>query len=230
MPSELPLPNTNAPQWVEQDPSSICTTGKPPQVVTGMLLWIMRRHFSEADYIVNEDLKDCIWDSDSTKSQITIEPITKWNGAPTQTLQQRPAIYIKRNAYTNSRIGIGDKYMIGTKGRVDNSASVGHTTVNGSTGYGTLLVGSYTLFCIGQTGAAAEAVGTEAYFELLEFAPLISRDFGFNKFQVMEMGGINKLEESMEHWVIPVTVGCVHAHDWELTVDLPYFKSVSLNT
>jgi len=195
-----------------------------------MLLWLMRRHFADADYIVNEDLKEYVWTPNTTTSQIGIEPITKWNGQPTQALQQRPAIYIKRNAYSNSRIGIGDKYMMGTKGRVDNADDVGHTTVNGSTMYGTLLLGSYTLFCIGQTGAAAEAVGTEAYFELLEFAPLISRDFGFNKFQVMEMGSINKLEESAEHWVIPVTVACAHAHDWELKSDLPYFKSVSLNT
>lgn len=179
MSSELPLPNTNAPQWVEQTPSSICTTGKPPQVITGILLWIMRRHFADTDYITNPDLAENVWSSDVTASKITIEPITKWNGPQTQALQQRPAIYVKRNTFTNTRLGIGNKYMMGTKGRVDNADAVGHTTVNGSTMYGTLLVGSYTLFCLGQTGAAAEAVGTEAYFELLEFGPLISRDFGF---------------------------------------------------
>jgi hypothetical protein len=159
-----------------------------------------------------------------------IEPVTKWPDAPTQALQQRPAVYIKRNTFSTIKVGIGDKYMIGTKGRVDTDEPIGHNTVDGSTMFGTLLGGSYTYFCIGNTGAAAEAVGTEMYFELLEFSPLIRRDFSFNRFQVMEMGGVSKLEESDEHWVVPVTVALAAAHDWGLRAELPYYKATSLST
>jgi hypothetical protein len=62
----------------------------------------------------------------------------------------------------------------------------------------------------------------------MEFAPLIRQDFDLNKFQVMEMGGLAKLEESHEHWVVPISVAFAFNHDWELRQDLPAFKTAAV--
>ena len=70
------------PQWIQEEPSALCTLGRPPLVISGALLWIVRRHFSDPQMIVDPDLKDRVWSRDVETSQITIEPVTKWPGSP----------------------------------------------------------------------------------------------------------------------------------------------------
>ena len=217
-------------QYIDPEPSALCSIGRPPLVMTGALLWILRRHFATANYIVDPDLSKFLWTPDSTTSQLMIEPVTKWHGAPTQTLQSRPAVLVKRNTYSRIKLGIGDRHMSGGKPVVDNLDEVGDNAVDAGVKFEVIIAGSHTVFCIGNTGAEAEAVGTEVFFELLEFTPLIRRDLGLNKFQVMEIGGLNKLEESNEHWVVPVTVTYMFNHVWELNEDAPKLKGVTLTT
>ena len=165
------------------------------------------------------------------KSNIMIESVTRWPGPQTQTVQMRPAILVKRNTYGRIKLGIGDKYMMGGKPSIDNLNDLGNTSnnaIDAGTQFEVIIAGSHTVFCIGTTGAEAETIGTEVFFELLEFTPVIRRDLGLNKFQVMEIGGINKLEESKEHWVVPVTVTFMFNHTWTLTQDAPKLKGVSL--
>lgn len=218
-----------APQFIDPEPSALCTIGRPPLVMTGALLWILRRHFANADYIQEPVLKDYTWNKDATKAQIMIESITKWQGAPTQTMQMRPAIFVKRNTYGRVKLGIGDRYQgSGVKPEVDNEGQLSDNAVNSGAKFEVIVAGSHTVFCIGGTGAEAEAVGTEVFFELLEFTPLIRRDLDLNKFQVMEMGSVSKLEESKEHWAVPVVVTYAFNHVWTLKQDAPLLKSVSL--
>ena len=216
------------PQYIDPEPSALCSIGRPPLVMTGALLWILRRHFANANYIQDSMLKQFIWNRTSTDSQIMIEAITKWPGAPTQTMQSRPAIYVKRNTYSRVKLGIGDRYMQGGKSAVDNLGLLSDTTLDSGAAFEVIVAGSHTVFCIGGTGAEAESVGTEVFFELLEFTPLIRRDLDLNKFQVMEMGGVSKLEESKEHWVVPVVVTYMFNHTWTLKEDAPKLKGISL--
>jgi len=217
-----------SPQMLDKNPSALCTIGRPPLVMTGSILWILRRHFGNPAWIVDEDLKDYVWTDNTVTNKIAIEPITKWPGEPTQALQRRPAVYVKRNTYGRVKLGIGDKYQMGAKPTIDKSVLSGDNAIDSGTMYGVILAGSHTVFCIGGTGSEAEAVGTEVFFELLEFSPVIRKDLGLNKFYVMEIGGISKLEESHEHWVVPVTVTYAFNHDWALKQDLPLLKTISL--
>lgn len=226
---EPAVPKTGEPESIDSTFSALCTIGRPPLVMTGSVIWILRRHFSQPNYIVDPNLNKYLWNKDSTKSGITIESVVQWPGAPTQTVQQRPAIYVKRNTYGRVKLGIGDAYQLGTNSSVDKLDDVGDNSIDTGTMYGVVIAGSHTVFCLGSTGAEAESVGTEVFFELLEFTPIIRKDLGLNKFQVMEMGGIAKLEESHEHWVVPVTVTYAFNHDWMLYQDAPLLKTVSLN-
>jgi hypothetical protein len=219
-----------APQWIDDTCSALCTIGRPQYVLSGALLWILRYHFAQASNIVDKDLKEYIWTSAVETSKITIEPVTKWNGPNTQAVQSRPAIYVKRNTYGKMKLGIGDKYQLGSNTRVDNSNPVRNNTFDTGTSYGAVIAGSHTIFCLSATGADAEAVGTEVFYELLEFSPLIRRDLDLHKFEVMEVGSIAKLEESNEHWLVPVTVNYMFAHDWVLSKDALPLKSMSLSS
>ena len=226
--SETPIYNFT-PQFLDPEPSALCTLGHPPLVMTGALLWILRRHFSNTDYIQEQALKAYTWSRTAEESKVMIESITKWQGAPTQTLQMRPAIFVKRNTYGRVKLGLGDKYQgSGVKPEVDNLDQLSDNAVNSGSKFEVIVAGSHTVFCIGGTGAEAEAVGTEVFFELLEFTPLIRRDLDLNKFQVMEMGGVSKLEESKEHWAVPVVVTYAFNHVWTLKQDAPTLKGISL--
>lgn len=215
-------------QFVDPEPSALCTIGRPPLVMTGALLWILRRHFANTEYIQDENLKQYVWNKTPTESQIMIEAVTKWPGAPTQTLQLRPAIYVKRNTYGRVKLGIGDKYMPGGKPVVDNLNQLSDNAIDSGSQFEVIIAGSHTVFCLGGTGAEAEAVGTEVFFELMEFTPLIRRDLDLNKFQVMDMGGVSKLEESKEHWAVPVVITYAFNHKWTLKQNAPKLKGVSL--
>jgi len=223
-----PITGVIDPQWVDSEFSALCTIGHPPLVMTGVLLWVIRRHFSDPAQIVDASLKDYIWNSETEASRIAIESVTKWPKSPTQAIQRRPGIYVKRNRYGRIKLGIGDKHMLGTRSSIDKSNIVTDNAVDNGYRYEVIIAGSHTVFCIGGTGAEAETVGTEVFFELVEFAPLIRKDTNLNRFEVMELGGIGKLEESREHWVVPVVVTYAFNHVWQLTPEALKLKGITL--
>ena len=223
-------------QFIDKPPSALCTTGLKPLNLNGILLWLLRRHFSVSSYIVQDSLKEYIWaeqPSDSREnvsdSKIMIESVTKVTGVPSQFIQQRPAVLVKRNRFAPAKLGLGDKWQ-----GFDTSPDF---AVNPDTGYALdtgekyeiMIVGSHTAFCIGGTSGEAEAVATEVFFELVEFAPLIRKDFGFNQFKVNEMGAPNRLEESKEHWVVPIVMSYTFFHGWTLRPETAFLKGTGIS-
>jgi hypothetical protein len=51
---------------------------------------------------------------------------------------------------------------------------------------------------------------------------------GLRQFSVTEVGAIQELEESREHYVVPVTVGWGYEHVWELKLESLPLQAVSL--
>lgn len=223
------------PYMVDAEPSALCTIGRPPIVLTGAILWVLRQHFADADNIVNAGLKTRIWRpgvedvGDTRGSGIMIEAITRWPGPQTQTLQKRPAVLVKRNTYNVSRIGIGNRYQGSSTPSIDKSKVFCDYAIGSGTQYGVQIVGSHTMFCIGGTGAEAEELGTEVFFELLEFGPVIRQDLDLVRFDAAGLGALARLEESKENWVSPVVVSWVFNHDWVLRREGLPLKTVALS-
>ena len=191
--------------------SSLCSLLNRPIILTGMFRDILARHFQETT-IEEPALRHLIWRSD-LQTAILIESIHRWRP---QLTEQRPAVIIKRNAYSNRRYGIGDKVQLNPTGR------------DGHPHFNTFWAGSHTLFCIGGTGAQAELLATEVQRELTEFGPLIQETMGLHRFQVMEVGAIAELEESTENFVVPVNVGYVYEEKWILKKQVPKLNHVSM--
>jgi hypothetical protein len=208
---------------LDNTPSAICTLGVRPIMMTGAILWLIRRHFSSADYIVDENLRKYVWHNSAEESTISIESVTRFSGPPSQALEKRPAIYVKRNTWSSQTVGLGHKFQNAPQAVLRGKPVGGSLEV-----FGLGLAGSHTVFCIGGREAEAEALGTEVFYELLEFSPLIKRDLGLYKLDVAQMAEAQRLEESDEHWAVPIVVSYVVQHNWKLTPEELALKTVQL--
>lgn len=212
------------PTFIGLDPkTTICSSGLKNLYITGILLRILQSHFSRSENITFERLRDLIWtpqpedtDSDSTSgpdTKIVIDPTHLWNA---QNVQQRPSIMVKRNRVSTQRLGLDDGWTLGL-----NPDREGDYKTR-------MIIGSHTCFCIGGSGAEAEMVGQEVFDELMEFSPVIRKDFLFHRFTVTEISEVNKLEESDEHFVAAVVVGWAHSQDWRIVQEAPFLKTLEI--
>jgi hypothetical protein len=191
-------------------PGSLAHLRWRPLLLTGLFRDVLARHFSDAATIEDPALKSLLW-RDGLDTGILIESINRWRG---DLVEKRPAVIIKRNAYTNVRITIND--LSGTDKR-------------GFDNFTTFWVGSHTLFCIHGTGAGAELLATETQRELTQFGPVFRQQLNLAKFQVTEVGTIHELEEASENFVIPVTVGWAYQETWSIRPESLPLKSIQMD-
>jgi len=207
------------PFMVEDIISSLCSTGHTPYILTGEILRLCIQQWSDPERNVwNHKLKaeGLQWASSPTETQILIEPVWKYS---VQAIQKRPAIYVKRNNMRMQRRGIADGGL----------AVIREDVFKSRHRYSVQVVGSHSLFCVGSTGGEAEAIASEVWRHQLQFSPLIRRDLKLHDYLVAELGTINKLEESHEHFVVPIAITWVFYETWFLTKEGPPLKTVELN-
>ena len=205
--------------YIGPDLSALSELLDYPILLTGFFRDHFARHFgalpsdTAAKGVEQKSLQHLIW-RDGERTSILIESLTRWD--PTTT-GNRPAILIKRNAYKNRRVGSGDRKQAPSADQ------------HGHAHFGTFWVGSHTLFCLGESGAQAEALSTEVRRDLAEFAPAILKTFYLHRFQVVEVGPISELEESTENFMVPVTIGWAFQESWQLLQQAPRLKTISLS-
>jgi len=190
--------------------SSLCANGWDLLTSTGFFADVLRRHFASADQIRSQDLKERIW-TPSEKTGILIEEVFHWRG---DVVGKRPAVIIKRNEFRTQEFLLNNLMGIGA-----NLASTEHNV---------FWTGSHTLFCIAGTSAETDILATEVLEYMLTFSPVFRQQLGMVKFIVAEVGAVGLLEESLEHYVVPITVGYSYQYNWGLEeVSLP-LKNISL--
>lgn len=200
-------------QYIGPHLSAVAELLDYPILLTGFFRDHFARHFASQATVEQNSLQHLIWQNNE-RTRIICESIHRWEP---KTTGLRPAILIKRNSFKNRRAGIGDKVQANP------------TDLSGNVSYLTFWVGSHTLFCLGGTGAQAEALATEVRRELAEFGPAILQTFCLHRFQVVEVGAISELEESTENFVVPVTVGWAFQERWQLLQQAPRLKRISLS-
>ena len=190
--------------------SSLCQMGLQPIMLTGFFRDLLVRHF-QPENIQSRDLANYIWREDMTTG-ILIESIHRWRG---DLAEKRPAILIKRNQYSNTRMTIGDQ---------------AGTDAQGNRQYVTWWTGSHTLFCIHASGASAEVLATEVQREITQSAPMILQTLGLFRLVVTDVGAISEIEEAKESFVIPVNVTWAYQELWTITQEALRLRSVGLST
>lgn len=177
--------------------------------------------FANAEGAELHQLQGYIWDKDNTKTKIQIQPIWAYN---LQDIQNRPALYVKRNSMKTQRLGINDG--LGVKVTRDADGKVLHV---GGEKHAIAVLGSHTIFCVGNTGAEAELLGAEVFNHLVGFAPILRAELHFHRLLVMEMGEIALLEEFDDHFVIPVVVAYAFTRSWQIIQVAPWLKTLSID-
>ena len=206
--------------------SSLCTTGLDGIILTGIFVQLLREEFSSADNILDLGLKRHIWVSkpddpiivDPSRSQITIESVTKWDN---RVHEGRPAVYVRRDGLKPMRVGIGMNQVQGGPG------------TNGLPEWGDNFTepvqGAHTIFCIAQHPGMAEKLATEVDGHLRQFGSVFRDEFGFIQYHVNSLGAIARLEESWEHYAVPITIEYAFWDCWSVTREAPRFKGTTLN-
>ncbi len=198
----------------DQAPSSICSLLPQEYLLTGYLRNILMQHFYAPATIETPDLRHLIWrDQDST--DILIESITAWTPEKTQ---RRPALIIKCNDQDYQPAGIGGDVRQGPA-----------SDILGNEHFVRLWVGSHTIFCISSDGAQAYLLATEVKRELSGFANEIAKAVDLLRFRVLKVGAIGELEESAEHFVVPLTVGYAYEERTIIRMQAPTLHAVSLS-
>lgn len=191
-------------------PSSLCSTGWQPILITGLLRDLLVRHFRTPLNLENKDLRQFVW-RPAERTGILIESIHRWTG---ELVEKRPACIIKRNGYRNYRAGIADFQG---------------TDRYGFYQYQTFWIGSHTVFCLHTSGAGADILATEVQRELTQFHPLMVQYLGLMKWSVADVGPVAEIEEAKEGFVVPVTVGWAYQEHWRLEKESMVLRRVPLS-
>lgn len=194
--------------------SDVCSTLARPLILSGLFREILTRHFAEPGNIEDPHLRKLLWRDAENETQLVIEAHYKWKPELTEF---RPAIIIKRNNWSNQRLGIGDQLQGPPADKFGNPH------------YTTQWTGSHTLFCIAGSGTQAELLGTEVYREIHHFQHVIRKHAKLKQIRAVELGEISELDEDRNHFVVPVTVGYVLEDSWVVMQEAPVLRSVRLS-
>lgn len=201
------------PQVLDQEPSALCAEGLSPSSVTGIVLWQIRYHFSEASRIVRPILKSLVWQcgdgvSTAPGSPIVIEPSVKWKA---DLVQARPGVFVRRRAWKLEHLG-----MFG---------SVYQNTAPDIKKVERQVAGGHVVYCISKNPAEAEELAWEIIGQLDGFSVNVSADMNMVTFRVSELPEPAPLEESDKHWVVPVGVTYAFNRAWHVQqVGVPFSK------
>lgn len=195
--------------------SNLCSMGPRPQVMTGLMLLLLREHFASADNIVHAVFRARLYTggtaADSTG--ILIEENTVWT--PTRA-GKRPSLIIKRNGWKSIKRG------------TFNSQS--GTSDEGHLRYTKLMRGSHTVFCVAKEGGETEVLTAETFQMLTHFGPIFRQYFKLMAFDVIEVGALGRLKEATDRYAVPITVAYGYDDSWMIREHVPVLRNVSLKT
>ena len=214
--------------------SSLCSSQHPSNVLTGLWTRLLREHFASADNLQYNgadettvegrptlQLQRYIWDPDNTKTEIQIQPVWEYNS---QDIQRRPALYIKRNEVKFERLGIDDGFTTGSQknaqGQVERVPGEYHSK---------LMLGSHTVFCVGQTGAETELLAQEVTNHVMMFGPKLRAEFKLARLTLSEVGELALLDEFVEHFVVPVVIAYGIVMSWRIREIQPFLKTLAID-
>lgn len=195
--------------------SNLCTLGPRPQIMTGLLMSLLREHFASADNIEHAVFRQRLFTKVAGAEDTTgimIEDASVWT--PNRS-GKRPAILVKRNAWEHQK-------------RLTLDASAG-TTDAGDPQYVKLWRGSHTIFCVAKSCGEVETLVAETYRFFMHFGPVIMEWFNLLMFELLEVGAPAMVDEANQYWAVPITIAYGWDELWTVRQWMPVLKDVRLS-
>jgi hypothetical protein len=183
------------------DLSYVCPNGFSTRSLNRFFVALLKNHFSNADNIFRDNLKQYIYSSDPSINKIRIVMNTAWDPNSVGLL---PAIVVKRGQQQPIRITIGDR------GSMD-------SVLQGDGRYVRCVQGVHKLLCIGDVDGLTEELGQEVMDLLTCLSPAFRQDLPFHDFQVdglSELGLMDDLGSSLA-----TVVQCTYAYEYAWTME-----------
>jgi len=198
--------------------SNLCSLGPRPQIMTGLFITELRKHFSSADNIEHDVFRERLFTQTtatattaSDTTGILIEDATVWT--PTRT-QNRPAIVVKRNAWKHL------KRLTMANSGVDSDGNTQHVK---------FWRGSHTMFCIAPNGGEAETLAAETYRFLMHWGPFMRKYFSLLLFELVDVGPVTIVKEASNHYAVPITVAYGWSEQWTIRKHVPPLEDLRLS-
>ena len=191
---------------------SVCSGMGKGGLVSGFLIDVLRKHFSTPANIEFDELRRGVWSAGET-TDIVIQSALEWE--PT-TSGHRSAVLVRRNKLKTVRVSIGN--------RVHNEA-----TPEGFPKYTLVLAGTYTIFCLAGKPLQAEILASEVFREMVRFKEQLMKTVKLLDFNVEELDGPGLLEETKQHFVVPVNLFVAFSESWIVTSNALPLRKISVN-
>jgi hypothetical protein len=172
-------------------------------VLTGIILEILKSYMAQDDdwkyvWLPATDKRKIM---DKVNSKIVIEPAYLFSP---DICNNRPGVYVKRGDMTfGPRAGMDDIYST--------------TSVSGSIKYVINANLNWIINCISKSPGEAEMLAMEISEVLICFAPIIRRDFKFDRFGVSVIGAVGQTEEYKEFFLVPIKLQGSYNEVWEIS-------------
>lgn len=208
-------PVIDVPENRIDSPSALCSLGLSPHRLSGIVLQLLRSHFSDAQHIQDASIRKKLTDwgpwKSTPDSRITIETSSRWRP---EKADSRPALIVHRRQLRPDRRLIGE--------------FAGANAMTGQQDFIGFWSGVVTIGCFSADAGEAELLSWEAGQYLRRFCSLFVEKFELHRCQILQIGEYQKLKfEPNERAGVPVDLGYVFEDDWSVTPDAPLLKRVS---
>lgn len=191
------------------------SVGIVSQFISGIFVQLLRNLFATPQQLEFDVLKKYTWHEDDKESRILIEWM--WS-RKFHLVEQRPALLVRDGPIKPHRTGIGNDRIQG-----------GKTAIDGGELFAKLKTSSVTVFAIGREAAEAKWLATEAEHYLTQMGEVIRCDFNLLAFEPLDMGAVGKVEESQDHFAVPITYGLAWWDFFRVLCERPKLKTLSIS-
>jgi len=174
--------------FLDEIVARFCGITPTPVDFTALLRYLLTDYFSNADNIVNPNLKDVIYTEDDATTGIVIEAGGRWRLSSDD---HRPAIFISRGEW---RV---EPYLLG----------MGVIQPADSPVYLRRYSGVHNIICIGKTLAATDLLAGEVLHFLVQVIPPLRERLPISHLNVVGLSPVQPYGEGRTHYAatIPVT-------------------------
>ena len=199
----------------------LCSLGLSPRMLSGVVMRLLKNHFSDPDLILTPNLKQYVFnEADALVSKIRIVKSVHFDP---KTAGQSPALIVKRGGLQSTRHSMADRAGA-TRGRqaTDDMRGISH--------HSRFITGGHRIFCVAESDGESEDLAQEVFDVLSFLSPAVIERLPFHDFQVTGLAEQGALTETATQVGVAVDLTYTYEYAWSLQALAPRLKTFSLGS